>query len=517
MKKEKGFTLIELLAVIVILAVIALIASPLIINIIESSRKKAFENSVYGVMSTYDIKISKEGNYKGITYNFPEGNSELLYSGTKMIGGSIFLTPPGSIEVRRITDGRYCASGNKTNLVIKRGDCTIDLAVAPVLKGAQGLTVNFLNTGIAKTTIESIEVIMVSEFPESAIDVSDKGNSGVMLWSKDENSNGMLEVYIGAIDDFVYANPNSSNLFSNMDNIYNMNLSNFDTITATNMNSMFYQTGFNTLNFTLDLGNNFDTSNVTNMDNMFSFVGGNSTKLILNLGDKFDTSNVINMNYMFSSVGLFSTNFTLDLGNKFNTSNVTNMNGMFSSMGVNSTSFTLDLGDKFDTSNVTNMNIMFYNTGRFSTNSVLILGNEFDTSKVEDMNSMFGGVGHNSTNFILELGNKFDTSNVTNMDNMFSFVGGNSTKLILNLGDKFDTSRVTSMNGLFSRVGQNASNFVLNLGAKFNVDNITDGTFIFYLTGSANPSFKPTASVKTQAEKDALLSKFPNIEVTIVP
>ncbi len=47
---KKGFTLIELLAVIVILAVIALIATPLILNIIAKARRAAAENSVYGMM-----------------------------------------------------------------------------------------------------------------------------------------------------------------------------------------------------------------------------------------------------------------------------------------------------------------------------------------------------------------------------------------------------------------------------------------------------------------------------------
>ena len=42
---KKGFTLIELLAVIVILAVIALIATPIIINIINDSRKQAVKSS----------------------------------------------------------------------------------------------------------------------------------------------------------------------------------------------------------------------------------------------------------------------------------------------------------------------------------------------------------------------------------------------------------------------------------------------------------------------------------------
>jgi hypothetical protein len=35
--------------------------------------------------------------------------------------------------------------------------------------------------------------------------------------------------------------------------------------------------------------------------------------------------------------------------------------------------------------------------------------------------------------------------------------------------------------------------------------------------GNAKPSFKATATVKTQAEKDAILAQFPNIDVTIKP
>ena len=44
---RKGFTLIELLAVIVILAVIALIATPIILNLIDKARQGAAESSAY--------------------------------------------------------------------------------------------------------------------------------------------------------------------------------------------------------------------------------------------------------------------------------------------------------------------------------------------------------------------------------------------------------------------------------------------------------------------------------------
>ena len=47
---KKGFTLIELLAVIIILAVIALIATPIVLNVVENARKEAKVNSAYGVV-----------------------------------------------------------------------------------------------------------------------------------------------------------------------------------------------------------------------------------------------------------------------------------------------------------------------------------------------------------------------------------------------------------------------------------------------------------------------------------
>lgn len=61
---KKGFTLIELLAVIVILAIIMLIATPLIINVINDAKKGAAKNSAMGyvdaVEKEYLIRQVKE-------------------------------------------------------------------------------------------------------------------------------------------------------------------------------------------------------------------------------------------------------------------------------------------------------------------------------------------------------------------------------------------------------------------------------------------------------------------------
>ncbi len=49
-QNKKGFTLIELLAVIVILAIIALIATPIILNMINDARKSAAKDSAYAYL-----------------------------------------------------------------------------------------------------------------------------------------------------------------------------------------------------------------------------------------------------------------------------------------------------------------------------------------------------------------------------------------------------------------------------------------------------------------------------------
>lgn len=48
---KKGFTLIELLAVIIILAIVALIATPIILDVVEDARKSAAESEANMIVS----------------------------------------------------------------------------------------------------------------------------------------------------------------------------------------------------------------------------------------------------------------------------------------------------------------------------------------------------------------------------------------------------------------------------------------------------------------------------------
>ena len=55
--KQKGFTLIELLAVIVILAVIALIATPMILGVIDTAKRGSAESATLGYVEAVEKTI----------------------------------------------------------------------------------------------------------------------------------------------------------------------------------------------------------------------------------------------------------------------------------------------------------------------------------------------------------------------------------------------------------------------------------------------------------------------------
>ena len=82
---KKGFTLIELLAVIVILAIIALIATPIILNIVEDSKKSAATESAQLYADGLVKKIVSEN-----MVNEFNPDTCLLYDGVLECDGEIF-------------------------------------------------------------------------------------------------------------------------------------------------------------------------------------------------------------------------------------------------------------------------------------------------------------------------------------------------------------------------------------------------------------------------------------------
>ncbi|MEG2321983.1 MAG: prepilin-type N-terminal cleavage/methylation domain-containing protein, partial [Bacilli bacterium] len=106
-KNSNAFTLIELLAVIIILAVIALIATPVVLNVVDKAKIKSNMNSVYGIADAaklYHIEsqldTTKLGNLDGKTNLFEK--SEFIY------GGGTFDNKKSSVKVT--ADGKIGVS-----------------------------------------------------------------------------------------------------------------------------------------------------------------------------------------------------------------------------------------------------------------------------------------------------------------------------------------------------------------------------------------------------------------------
>ena len=88
-KKKIGFTLIELLAVIIVLAIIVLIATPIIFNVIENAKIKSLENSCYGVIDAVRTKYA-EGllNSEDGTVKLSGDVKDITVSGEQPIEGT---------------------------------------------------------------------------------------------------------------------------------------------------------------------------------------------------------------------------------------------------------------------------------------------------------------------------------------------------------------------------------------------------------------------------------------------
>ena len=123
MKNKKGFTLIELLAVIVVLAIIALIATPIVMNTIKNAKKGAAERTADNYIKQVETAVAEaklenksvpngtydiDGNGNLTGAGLPDGKLEINMSGNKPTSGRVTISNGGVLQAgTTMTVGDY--------------------------------------------------------------------------------------------------------------------------------------------------------------------------------------------------------------------------------------------------------------------------------------------------------------------------------------------------------------------------------------------------------------------------
>lgn len=451
---KKGFTLIELLAVIVILAIIALIATPIILGIIKDSKKSSAEMSAKNYIRAVELAISREymknptvdlnasyeiieqGKQIKFDNNTEEKKDDIIinveYEGKGLTEGTIILENGKVVKTFDIKlNNKYVSIHNNGDMTFQgTGEISTLISGKKFNAAIKNLANNISSTdtqmthSTEDTTVTSIEFYSFGKSPKGYtkedlnklpnVILSEENNKPIIAY----NDNG--KIYILS-DNLISFNINSCCMFYNFISLTSIKFGDISTSQSTDMSSMFENCG--------DLENldvsNFNTKKVTNMANMFR-----SCSSLTNLDvSNFNTSQVTSMYYMFH----YCSNLNqLDVSG-FNTEKVTNMTNMFN----NCKKLTeLDVSG-FETEGVTNMSGMFQNCSLLTELDV----SGFNTKDVESMSFMFYDCRHITK---LDLTN-FDTSQVKAMSNMFWNCRGLTSLDLRN----FNTSGVTNMTKMF--------------------------------------------------------------------
>ena len=123
---KKGFTLIELLAVIVILAIIALIATPTITGLIEKAKKGSVEQSANGYIDAVDKQIALNlmdsddtNNIDEDIYDYPMDSYNVKVKGQTPKKGWVEVTKSGVYRYSLVIGDYVVTYDGETKTVIK--------------------------------------------------------------------------------------------------------------------------------------------------------------------------------------------------------------------------------------------------------------------------------------------------------------------------------------------------------------------------------------------------------------
>ena len=196
-KKVRGFTLIELVAVLVIMAIIALIATPLVMSIIRKARISADKRSVDAYGRSIELAIA---GYLLDTGKFPTEVSQLTieYSGSQVVCSTTQINTDSSVYLagctvsgRSVENYTYGSDKSPTYTAYIVGDeVTYNNVDYYVIKdsGAKESTVTLLKA-------EPLSVAEVNQFGAGHVNMNVRSSESYYQTSYNQNSYGGMQYY----------------------------------------------------------------------------------------------------------------------------------------------------------------------------------------------------------------------------------------------------------------------------------------------------------------------------------
>ena len=136
---------------IVILAIIALIATPIIVGVIDDAKKNAFTDTAYGVAEAAKLYYAGQfdnDSFNGKTFDFTGNVDELKLSGKKPSSGMLQIDKNGN-SFLAISDRTYCAVKNsgQSNITVTKGKCTTTFLKDKIEEDTSHITKNVVVNG----------------------------------------------------------------------------------------------------------------------------------------------------------------------------------------------------------------------------------------------------------------------------------------------------------------------------------------------------------------------------------
>ena len=197
---KKGFTLIELLAVIVILVIIALIATPMILGVIDSAKKGAAESSTYGYIDAIE-KSNLQGMIDSGNYTTKkDGTYDLNTIGTVNYKGSspeqiCVVVKDGTVESGSFQFDKYIVDydGKTAKVNSNKTELSCEPTTSPeeiVFNETKGVNKPQLSEGMTPIKwVDGVETVTTADDP----DWYDYDNQ---LWANVKTADGSYWVWI---------------------------------------------------------------------------------------------------------------------------------------------------------------------------------------------------------------------------------------------------------------------------------------------------------------------------------